>query len=164
MAKRRRYIKRNAIDYILLAVAILLALSLLFRGIGLYLNEHEDRRCTANIAFTVRGVDYDTMRLLQASDTGSFRFTDSSLALRNVLYAGTRKSIDIVEGENGEFEEVELSDRYDVSFTVWNIEGLRARDGGFLLGGVRRLATGDKAELITDDAKYLVSFSLVRIS
>ncbi len=164
MAKRRRYIKRNAIDYILIAVAVLLLLSLVLRGVGVYLDEHEDRRCTATVSFTVRAVDWETALVLQMNAKPAFRFLDTGMSLDNVSYTGIQKTVDIVEGENGEFEEVSLSGRYDISFTAHNVAGIRAKDGGFLLGGSRRLATGDTAELVADDAKYAVKFSLVRIS
>lgn len=161
MTKRRRYIKRNVIDYVLLSVLLLLLLSLLLRGADLYLTEREDRSCTASISFTVRGVDYETAVELRRANC--FRFFDTDLSLDGAAFSDMRLSTDIVQKEDGSFEEVPLAHRYDISFSV-SASGLRARDGGFLLSGVRRLATGDSTTLISGDAKYTVSFSLVRIS
>lgn len=161
MTKRHRYIKRNAIDYVLLAVLVLLALSLLLRGVDLYLTQNEDRSCTATVSFTVRGLDYETAMALRHADT--FRFFDSSLSLEGATYVDIRQSTDTVQKEDGSFEEAPLSDRFDLFFSA-SADGIRARDGGFLLSGVRRLATGDSATLIAEDAKYTVSFSRVQIS
>ncbi len=161
MTKRRRYIKRNVIDYVLLAVGLLLLLSLALRGIDIYLTQKEDRSCRASISFVVRGVDYETAAELRRAD--AFRFFDSPLSLDDVSFTDMRLSLDTVQGENGELEQVPVPGRYDLSFSA-SANGIRARDGGFLLSGSRRLATGDSATLVFDASKYTVSFSLVRIS
>lgn len=151
-----RYVKLNPVDYLLIGLFCLLALSLLIRGVSLFQDRRADRACTANVEFMIREVDPSTCNLLQ---TGSvpFRLPNGTLvedAQINIIIP-----LEYVPDENGELRPVVSTKRnVQVSFRA---QGTQAEDNAFLLDGVHRLATGDSATVMWGDREFKVDFTKV---
>ncbi len=157
-----RYIKRNAIDYMLVILLALLLFSFLFRGIGAWLFSREDRTCRAEVVFAIEGVSREAADLL--ADTAlPFSFLDNGQSLGEVTFKETKPAIDTIIGTNGETEQIESETRFNVFFSL-NAEGAAARDGHFLFGGTRRLSAGSSRLLLLGDARYTAKIYQVTIS
>ena len=161
MQPRGRYVKLNAVDYILIVSLVLLILTLPIRGILYFSNMAEDRTCEANVEFVIRRVDESTRDRLQ---NGSEPFcTHSETPLPTVTLYKVTKTTEYVTDENGEIEGLPSADFYDVHFTFL-AEGTRAADGTFLLFGNKRLSVGDSLALTRDSHSYRADVISVRIS
>lgn len=157
-----RYVKRNAIDYMLAILLVLLLFSFLFRGIGAHLFSREDRSRTAEIVFAIEGVSREAADLLESDDL-AFTFLDNGQSLGEVKFKEIKGMLETVNGPNGEPEQVESQTRFTVSFTL-TAEGAVARDGHFLLDGTRRLSAGSSRVLLLGDVRYTAKIYQVTIS
>lgn len=157
---RGRYVKLNPVDYLLIALAVLLALTLLVRGTSYYLNKNDDRSCQANVGFVIRAVDEVIANSLQESDA-AFTLPDGT-ALPKTQVTRISQTEEYVPDDDGNMQPVVSARTYDVhiSFTA---EGSRAKDNTFLLNGIRRLAAGDSIPLTRDGHSYTADFVAVQI-
>ncbi len=150
MQTRKRYIKRNIIDYLLIAAAILLILSLLARGVGLLLAENGDEQL-AEIEFVIRSLDKKTAQALV--DRQKPFFLSDGTAFAETYRAAVRPMTVIVEGPDGNLQEEQSLTQFQATFAC-TVTGRVAKDGTFLFAGVRRLAMGETLELTRGDATY----------
>ena len=153
---RGRYVKLNPVDYLLIGLLCLLALSLLIRGVLLFEDRRNGRACEANVEFMIREVDQTTCSLIQ---TGSvpFRLSDGTLIEDAQIKILT--FIKYVPDESGEMRPV-ISDKYNVRVS-FRVQGAQASDNAFLLNGVHRLATGEKTAVTWGDREFKVDFTKV---
>lgn len=162
-AKRGRYIRRNAADYILITLAILLLLSIGARFIAGKLNERTDRTCSASVSFVLRGLESDEAARLVSAAPIAFSFSDNGSPLALSYYVKQAPTPVTVENADGSLSTVPSESKVDVYFAFVG-EGAVAKDGGFLLRGVRRLAAGDRFSLSFGDGRYEGEFLRVQIS
>ena len=157
---RGRYVKLNPVDYLLIALAVLLALTLLFRGISYYHTEKDDRACQANVGFVIRAVDEGMANSLQAG-SAAFYLPDGT-ALPKTQIIKISQTEEYVPDDDGNMQPVVSARTYDVhiSFTA---EGSRAKDNTFLLNGIRRLSAGDSITLSRGGHSYTADFVAVQI-
>ena len=155
-----RYVKLNPVDYLLIGLFCLLALSLLVRGVFLFQDRHADRSCTANVEFVIREVDSTTCELLQ-SGTLPFRLPNGTL-LENAHIDHIAPTTKYLPDENGELQPVVSTTDFNV-YVSFHAEGTRAEDNAFLLNGVHRLATGDTATLVRGGREFKVDFTKVEL-
>jgi len=162
MQKTSRFIRRNAVDYILMILPIILLVALLSRGIAVYVFDPAEAACKAEVGFVIRSVDRTLLDELQENSTRDFAITGGGL-LREARITGIVNTKEVVSDGKGNLVEVESEGKYDITFTVAQAEGSQAKDGTFLLGGLRRLAVGDCLNLTCEGAEYPVDFIKVRI-
>lgn len=161
--KRGRYVRRNAADYILLSVVILLLISIGARFIAKQINKNSDQNCTAAISFVLREVDVEAAERLVTEPSYTFSFSDNGTPLALAYYEKKVPSPVTVENEDGTLSTVPSESKVDVYFSFVG-EGAKAKDGGFLLRGVRRLASGDRFLLSLGDGRFEAEFLRVQIS
>lgn len=148
--RKGRYVKLNIVDWLLIAAAALLLLALLVRGVGGLLAPQRER-CRAEVSFVIRELrEEDAARLSAAQDP--FYFSDGAL-LTAAPTIHVQRATTLVRDEDGNLRETEslLTYKATVSFTA---EGYLANDGTFLLGGTRRLSTGESLTLTCCDVTY----------
>lgn len=162
MQKTMRYVRRNLLDHVLIALPILLLAALLCRGLSLQLFSLAGKECSAEVSFVIRSVDKSTLATLRFEGESDFR-VGGNTTLKNARLTGVTRAKEVVTDKDGNLTEVESRDRYDVTFLVETASGYRARDGAFLLEGGRCLAQGDCLPLICGDAQYTADFVKVRI-
>ena len=162
MKKTERFVRRNALDYILIILSILLLFSFLGRALSVKLFPLDASTCEAEIAFVIRSVDEETLALLREHSESNFSIAGNTV-LKNARLSLITKTKVVVQDKDGNLIEVENLGHYDVTFHVSNAEGMRAKDGTFLLDGGRRLAQGDTLTLICRNAQYTADFVKVRI-
>ena len=150
MQRKSRYVKPNTIDFLLLAVLVLLVLTLLLRGVLLFTHK-EQPDCTAQVEFVVRDLDQELATHL-ATGRAPFYLAEGGM-LAATYTAAMRATTVLVRDENGNLIEVESPGIYKVTVSFL-VTGKRASDGTFLLHGVRRLATGDSLLLTCKDVTY----------
>ncbi len=155
--KRGRYIRRNAADYILITLALLLLLSIGARFIAGKINERTDRTCTAAVSFVLRGLDSEAAERLVATAPLTFSFSDNGTPLAEAYYLKQAPTSVTVENADGTLSTLPSESKVDVYFNFVG-EGASAKDGGFLLRGVRRLAAGDRFLLSCGDGRYEAEF------
>ena len=161
--KRGRYVRRNAADYILITLAVLLLLSIGARFIAGKINERIDRSCTASITFVLRELDANTATRLTAASPCEFAFSDNGTILAAAYYLKQSPSTVTVENEDGTLSTIPSESKVDVYFTFIG-DGAIAKDGSFLLAGVRRLAAGDRHLLSYADGRYEAEFLRVAMT
>lgn len=161
MQPRGRYVKLNAVDYVLIVALVLLLLTLPIRGILYFRNAAADNTCEANVAFVVRRVDAGTLTTLQTGEE-PFCLTDGrTLPATSLVRIG--HTVEYVPDENGNLQAVESPSTYDVYFSFRG-EGGRAKDGTFLLFGNRRLSVGESLALTRGAYSYTADLITVQIS
>ena len=160
MQPRGRYVKLNAVDYILIISLVLLILTLPIRGILYFSNAAADSTCEASVEFVIRRVDESSRDRLQ-QDNEPFCMGDGTPLPKATLHKVT-KTTEYVSDGSGEIEGLPSADSYDVHFTLV-AEGARAADGTFLLFGSRRLSVGDSLTLTRGAYSYQADFVSVRI-
>ena len=154
---RGRYIRRNIIDYTVIFLVLLLLLSIGARFITHKLNEKGKPTVYAKASFVLRGVENDNA-LYVSTLSSPFLFADNGTVLGQAHFVEMRSSTVIVDNTPT------LSDTHsDLYFTV-TVSGALAKDGTFLLGGVRRLCAGDRFTLALGDGRYESEFQSVQIS
>ena len=156
-----RYVKRNAHDYLLMAVLFLLLFSFLFRGIGAILFAREDRTCRAEIDFVIEGVNREAALLLSIS-TDPFSFVRGGQELEDVRYEGYAPSYESAIGPDGQPTQQPSQTRFDVTFRL-RANGVRARDGHFLLEGYRRISDNSTHLLLRGGAQYTAKIKRVTV-
>ncbi|MBQ8173845.1 MAG: DUF4330 family protein [Clostridia bacterium] len=161
MQPRGRYVKLNAVDYILIVSLVLLLLTLPIRGILYFRNTTESHACEASVEFVIRRVDEATVGTLQMGDA-SFCMPDGA-TLPQTKVSKIAHTVEYVPNEDGDMEGLESSTVYDVHFT-FRAEGARAKDGTFLLFGSRRLSVGESLLLSRASHSYTADFVSVQIS
>lgn len=161
MQPRGRYVKLNAVDYILIISLVLLLLTLPLRGILYFRNTTADRSCEARVEFVIRRVDEATKDRLQA-DSSVFSLSDGT-ALPAASVSKISHTVEYVQDEDGNKEGLPSPTSYDVQFS-FRATGTRAKDGTFLLFGSRRLSVGDSLSLSRDGHSYAADFVSVQIS
>lgn len=161
MQPRGRYVKLNAVDYILIVSLVLLLLTLPLRGILYFRNTTVDRTCEARVEFVIRRVDEKTAASLQTGD-GSFSLADGT-ALPTATVSKISHTVEYVPDEDGTMQGLPSPTVYDVQFS-FRASGTRAADGTFLLFGSRRLSVGDSLSLSRDGHSYTADFVSVQIS
>lgn len=162
MQKTSRFIRRNAVDYLFIIIPILLLVALLGRAVSLHFFGMEEKRYTAEIGFVIRSVDSELLEELLGEPTRDFSMPGGAV-LKDARVSSYSFTKEVVADGNGNFVELESKDRYDVTFTVGYASGGQAKDGTFLLGGVKRLSVGDSMNLTCKGAEYPVDFVKVRI-
>jgi hypothetical protein len=155
---RGRYVKLNPVDYLLIVLFCLLALSLLFRGVFLFRDKRADRSCVASVEFVMREVDAATCDLLQAGAL-PFRLPNGTL-LEGAQIDRVVATVKYLPDENGELQPVVSETAFDV-YVSFAAEGSRTEDNAFLLNGIHRLATGDTATLVRGNREFKVDFTKV---
>lgn len=163
MTAGKRYIRRNPADYVLLVILGALIVGVLARALFLQFSPVVAEPCSAELSFVLRGADRDTVRHLeQSGPVYAFHFSDGT-ALEDARLRSITPTKQILQSEDGTYTETDSALYYDITFSVAQAEGTRAKDGTFLLSGVRRLATADRVTLALSDARYTVEFISVRI-
>ena len=162
MKKTSRFIRRNAVDYILIILPILLLVAVLSRGIALYVFPNGSTDCHAEVGFVIRSVDRETLTELNRTAERDFLLAGGE-CLTGAKVDTVTQTKTVVTDEDGSIIEVESEGLFDITFRVARTSGARAKDGTFLLGGVRRLAVGDSMKVTSDHAEYTVDFVKVRI-
>lgn len=162
MQKTSRFIRKNVVDRIFVILPVLMLLALLARAATGYFFPVDTEKCTAEVSFVIRAADAELLEELERQQTYNF-----SIGGREVLYDARITDItptkEVVGDGAGGFIEVPAEGRHDVTFTVLYARGARAKDGAFMVGGVRRLSVGDSMNLTSGDAEYPVDFIKVRI-
>ena len=165
MQKTSRFIRKNAVDRIFVILPILLLVALLARGVTAYFFPARGEDCTAEVSFVIRAVDEELLAELQKNPNPSYTFSvDGKALFTNAFISETVPTVDVVGDGAGGLVEVPTEGRYDVTFTILYAGGVRAKDGAFMIGGVRRLAVGDTVNLTDGTAVYPVDFIKVRIN
>jgi hypothetical protein len=163
MQKTSRFIRRNAVDRMFVILPVLLLIALLARGITGYFFPVNADKCAAEISFVIRAVDGETKnRLENVNPAYNFSIAGKEL-LCGAQITDITPTKEVVSDGEGNFVELPIKDHYDVTFTVSYADGARAKDGAFMIGGVRRLAVGESMNLTDGHAEYLVDFIKVRI-
>lgn len=159
--KLGRYVKRNAADYILIALAVLLLLSIGARFVMSEIIKRSDRACTAKITFVVQGIEKENAAYL-ATLSSPFTFTDSGEPLGNVQLIEQKPTEVKVEQNDGSFLNLSSDTHVDLYFS-FVAEGASAKDGTFLFRRARRLAPLDHLLLSCGDGRYEAEFLRVQI-
>jgi hypothetical protein len=142
---------------------VLLLVALFARGITGHFFSVDADKCTAEISFVIRAVDEETRTRLETSDYSyNFSIAGEEL-LRDARITDISPTKEVVSDGEGNLIELPSEGRYDVTFTILYAYGARAKDGAFMIGGVRRLAVGDSLNLTDGRAEYPVDFIKVRI-
>lgn len=163
MQKTSRFIRRNAVDRILVILPVLLLVALLARGITGYFFPVDADKCTAEISFVIRAVEEEKKNMLEAS-TPAYNFSVAGKELfRDARITEIVPTKEVVSDGEGNLVELPTEGHYDVTFTILYAEGARAKDGTFMIGGVRRLSVGDSMNLTDGREEYPVDFIKVRI-
>ncbi len=157
---RGRYIKLNPVDYLLIALAILLAFTLLARGISFGQDQKDDRACRANVGFVIRAVDEARANALQTGEI-PFRLPDG-IALPATRIIKISQTEEYVPDGDGNMQPVASARSYDVHIS-FVAEGRRANDNTFLLNGIRRLSAGDNITLSRGGHSYVADFVTVQM-
>lgn len=160
MQPRGRYVKLNAVDYILIVALVLLLLTLPLRGILYLRTAAEDRSCTASVEFVIRRVDGTVAAALQLA---SSPFSLDGTPLPQTTLGKVANTVEYLPDEEGNMQAVTSPTEYDVHF-FFLAKGSRAQDGTFLLFGSRRLSVGDRLTLSRDAYSYTADVISVRIS
>ena len=160
MQPRGRYVRLNAVDYILIVTLVLLILTLPLRGILFLRDSATDKTCRANVEFVIRGVDAEARTRFETASE-PFYLSDGT-ALSGVTVSRVRHAVEHVTDESGNMQELESPTRYDVYFSTVT-EGARAEDGTFLLFGVRRLSIADSMPLSHAGHAYTAVFVSVSV-
>lgn len=148
--KKGRYIKLNMADWLLIAAAALLLLSLLARGVGGLLAPQREP-CRAEVTLVIRALDEEGAALLAAAQ-GPFYRQDGAL-LTDSATVTVQRDTTLIQQEDGSLIESEslLTYKATVTFTA---AGYLASDGAFLLDGTRRLSTGETLTLTREGITY----------
>ena len=97
------------------------------------------------------------MTRLTAASPCEFFFADNGAPLAAAYYLKQSPSMVTVENADGTLSAVPADGKVDVYFTFIG-DGAIAKDGSFLLAGVRRLAAGDRFLLSYTDGRYEAEF------
>ena len=158
MQPKGRYIKLNIVDYLLIAVLALLLVAMAVRGIGLMTGNRADT-CRAEVEFVIRDLDEDSMSILTGQQL-PFYLQDGSL-FAGQYTATIHRTTEVVRDENGNMQEAESLISYKVTFS-FTAQGSTAKDGTFLLNGIRRLSIGETFYLTRESITYTAD--IVRVS
>ena len=150
MQPKSRYVKLNIVDWLLIATASILLLSLIGRGAAALMQEKEEAYM-ANVSFVIRDLDESTANLL-SEQTAPFYLQDGRL-LSDSYTVSVQPMTELLRDENGELTEVQSISSYKaiVSFVA---KGQLAKDNTFLLSGMRRLSTGEALVLTQASVTY----------
>ncbi len=154
-----RYVKRNVIDYILIAMAVLLLLTIPVRGLFYLQHERTDRTCRARAEFVVRSVDYDTVDALRSKEVF---YTPEGVAIRDTRIVSVQVAQEYVPDEDGVMHPLPSPQKYNVRI-AFTADGAQAQDGTFLLSGLYRLGVGEHMYLTHNGGGYEVDFVAVEI-
>lgn len=160
--ERGRYIRRNFVDYIVILLAVLLLLSVGVRLITGKLNARQSTAAYATASFVLREVENE-QALHVATLSAPFYFCDNGTALGQARFVEMRPATVRVQQDDGSYSSFDSETHSDLYFTL-TLEGTLAKDGTFLLGGVRRLASNDHFTLSLGDGRYESEFLSVQIS
>lgn len=159
--KLGRYVRRNAVDYILIVLAILLLLSVGARFITGEIWKRSDSAATAKITFVVRGVEKENATHLSLL-SDAFAFSDNGDVLGEMLFTEKKPTMMTLEQNDGSLVSVPSDTHVDLYFSLI-AEGATAKDGTFLFHRARRLAGGDRLLLSYGDGRYEAEFLQVQI-
>lgn len=159
--KRGRYVRRGVVDYILLSLLFLLLLSIGVRYITGEIKARQDLSARASVSFVLRGIEKESAPLVSTLSS-PFLFADNGTELGVARFSEAKPSMMVLEKNDGTLESVPSDTHVDLYFT-FTVKGLSAKDGTFLLSGVRRLAAGDRFTLIRGDGRYESEFLRVQI-
>lgn len=162
MQKTSRFIRKNAVDRIFVILPVLLLLALLARAVTGYFFPVNTEKCVAEVSFVIRAADGELLAELKSEPYHNFSIAGNELLL-DARISDITPTKEVVSDGAGNLVEVPTEGRYDVTFTILYARGARAKDGAFMIGGVRRLSVGDSMNLTDGDAEYPVDFIKVRI-
>ena len=153
--------RRNAVDYILLVLVCLLLLSIGARYVMQYLHTREDNTCQARVSFVLRGIPREEAPLVSTL-AAPFLFGDNGISLGVPTLIEEKPSMMVLEQNDGTLTSVPSETHVDLFFVTVR-DGVRAKDGTFLLDGARRLAAGDRFTLLRAHGQYESEFLSVQI-
>ena len=151
-----RYVKLNPVDYLLIGLFCLLALSLLVRGVFLFQDRRAEHNCTATVEFEIHGVDAATCARLQTNSDPFYLENGMKIENAQIKF---RVCLESICDENGEWKSV-VSDKYDVQVSFL-AQGTQNGDNAFLLNGKQHLAVGDHATVSWGNREFKVEFTKV---